>query len=140
MTKYGSAAVKISITSASNTTALHDISQYVDEFNGVEIEAILQNSHAFGDAWEESLHVGVSKVNPLTIGGYYDDVAASGPHALFGQISQLGKKRTVEVDFGASDIVASTVVISKYSRAAKRGELTRYQVELQPSGAPTTAS
>ena len=140
MGKFGSASVKISLTSASNTTTLHDISQYVDEFNGVEIEALLQNSHAFGDAWEESLHVGVSKINPLTLSGFYDDAAATGPHALFGQTSQLGKKRTVEVDFGASDIVASTVVISKYARSAKRGELTRYQVELQPSGAPTTAS
>lgn len=142
MANYGQPNVIISIGSASGAAAgaLKDISQYVDTFNGVNIEAILQQSDAFGDSWVEQLYTGVRRINPVTLEGFYNDVAASGPHALMGQTSDLGADRLFEVDFGSSDIVQCRMIITNYNRMPRRGELTRFSVTLTPTGAVTTAT
>lgn len=140
MANYGQPDFKISIGSASGTTALSDISQYVMTINGVDIEAITQQSDAFGDSWVEHLYVGVKKMNDIVIGGFYDDAAATGPHALMGQTSCYGADRLFELNFGASDVCNGRCIIAKYSRMPSRGQLTGYQVTLRPTGAIGTAT
>ena len=39
--------------------------QYVLTLNGIDVESVLEETHTFGDSWEESLAVGIGKVgNP----------------------------------------------------------------------------
>jgi hypothetical protein len=138
--RYGSDDVIVSVTTASGTTALTVISNYVDTIGGIKLSALTQETHAFSDAWVENAAVGVNRVEPFTIAGFYDDAGTSGPHALFGNTSHIGVERRLEIDFGSSDVINIPFLIQSYSRMPTRGELTRYEVECLPSGAPATAS
>ena len=132
------------VTTSSGTTALVNLSDYIDTINGVNLEAVLQESHAAGDAWAEQLYTGLRRLNPVVVGGFYDDqaagVATGGPHTLFGQSTDLGAERECEIDFGASDIVHFDYLLRRYDRRPTRSELTRFEAELQPTGAVTTAT
>ncbi len=140
MTNYGQPQFKFSVSSASGTTVLQNISNYVTALNGINIEAITEQSDAFGDSWVEFLWTGVRKLGEVVIDGFYDDTAASGPHALLGDAAAIGAYRTIEADFGASDIINIPVVVSKYERMPSRGALTKYRCTFLPTGAPTTAT
>lgn len=140
MANYGSPNVKLTFSSASGTTVTHNLSNYIDTLNGFKINAMTQESHAFGDSWVENLYTGVKSADDITVGGFYDDVAASGPHALFGNTSDIGAERNCEIDFGSSDIVAFKYIELSYQRTPNRGELTRWEMVMKVSGAVTTAT
>ena len=108
--------------------------------NGVEVEAILQESHSFGDSWFEHLSTGLRKMNPLVVGGFFDDVA-SGPNAIFigVQDAPADASRTVEITWGGTKTTTVEVWIQKYTRKATRNELTAYEATLQPTGSVTEA-
>ena len=142
MANFGQPNFTISIGTASGValSALKDISNYVMTINGFDIEAITQQSDAFGDSWVENLYTGIKKVGDIQIGGFYDDVAASGPHAIMGQTSDLGADRPFELSFGASDVANGRYILAKYTRMPKRGSLTEYQAVLRVTGAIGTAT
>ena|SRR3990167_2482474 len=129
-----------SATVASSATGMLPMQNYITEIDGVKLEAILTESHAFGESWVENLYVGVRKLNPFKIGGFYDDVAASGPHLLFGQATDVGAERYLEMDFGSSDVLNGRAILKSYSRMPIRDDLTKYEVEWQPTGAWATAT
>ena len=139
MANYGFNVAKFGVTTASGSTAIVDFSNYIDTYSGAELSAIVQESHAMGDSWAESLYAGIRKMAPITVGGFYQDVA-SGPHAYFGQTTDLGAKRQAEVDFGSSDIVHFSYLLTSYKRQPKRNELTRFEAVLQPTGTVSTAT
>ncbi len=141
MPNFGQPDLKIFVSTASNSNAtVREISNYVDTFNGVALEALTQQSDAFGDSWVENLYVGVKKMDDMTMEGFYEDTAASSPHAIFGDMAHLGNERNFEINHGASDLVNGKCLIAKYERLPKRGELTRFRVTLRPTGAIGTAS
>ena len=130
--------VRFKVTTVSATTTYNDISQYITEWNGWNQIANLQESHAFGDAWKEQLYSGFNMADDINIKGFYDDVAASGPHAIFGTLSMLGNERSVKMSFGTTNAYIKTdVLIRSYNRIPTRGELTKYEVVLAPTGTPT---
>ena len=139
MTKYGSPSVVIGVTTASGSTAIVDMSPYIETINGVKINAMTQETHTFGDSWVENMFTGVKSVDDITVGGFYDDIA-SGPHAYMGQTSDIGAKRQAEISFGASDLVHFSYVLLSYQRAPTRNELTRFESVWKITGAVTTAS
>ena len=128
-------------TTSSATAAFHDISQYITEFDGLELLAETIESHGLGDAWAEVAYTGLRRISPIRIGGFYDDVAASGPHALFGNATDLGAERVIKVNFGTTNAYPKCdVIVKRYSRKPARGELTKYEVELLPTGAITVVT
>lgn len=129
-----------SATAASSATGLLPLTGYITEIDGVVLESILVDSHAFGDSWAEALYTGIRKLNPFKIAGFYDDVAASGPHALLGQATDVGAERYFEMGFGASDVINGRLLVKSYRRHAMRDDLTRYETEFQPTGAMGTAT
>lgn len=140
MAYYGSPNFSVKVTSASGTTALHNLSNYVDTVNGLSIEALTAESHAFGDSWREHMYTGMRQMADITLSGFYEDTAASGPWFLLGDVALVGAQRTFEFDFGASDILATTALIVTAMRQPTRNELTRFEITIRPSGAPTTAT
>ena len=140
MAKYGSNSLTIQVDSTEGGS-LSDISNYITSINGVEVEAVLAESHAFGDSWFEHLATGLRKMNPVVLGGFYDDTASTGPNAIFVgvQDSPADQTRTLQITWGGSKTTTVEVWIQKYSRMATRNELTRFEVTLQPTGAVTEA-
>lgn len=129
-----------SATVASSATGMLPMQGYITAIDGVNLEALLTESHAFGDSWAEALYVGVRKLNPFSIEGFYDDVAASGPHLLWGQATDVGAERYIEMDWGSSDVLNGRVLVKSYERQTMRDDLTKYKVEFQPTGAFATST
>lgn len=138
-TNFSNISLKITTTSA--TTAYHDLSQYITEFSGMELLAETEESHALGDAWVENFYTGLRRVSPITISGFYDDAAASGPHAILGNTTDVGASRNIKVNFGTTNAYPKVdVVVKRYNRRPVRGELTKFEAELLPTGAVTVVT
>ena len=132
MSKYGSPDIKIEVDNTVGT--LVDMSAYIDEVNEVNVEALLQESHTFGDSWVENLYTGVKRGNPITFSGFYDDTATTGPDVIF---NVLGDTREVKITYDGSTGAKYTLfraIITSYVRSPSRGENTRYSVTLTPTG------
>ncbi len=143
--KYGFNTAKLQITSVSTTTTFNDISNYIDTISGLDLEAMVQDSHAMGDSWTESLFTGTKKFNTFTIEGFYDDTAATGPHALFGAPNALGAERVIKFSPdgtapGTANAIKSDVIIQKYMVKPTRNDLTRFTLTLVPTGAVTSTT
>lgn len=134
MAQYGSNSITIQFDDSGGT--LRDMSNYIREFNGVAIEAILAESQAFGDSWFESVATGMKKLDDITLGGYYDDTSSTGPNAIFNAVGNT-TTRTIKVTWGNSVYTQVENVIQKYSRIPVLNDLTKFSVNLRPTGAVT---
>lgn len=134
MAKYGGDVLKIEFDNASGT--LVDMTQHVLEFNGIDVEAILEEAHTFGDAWVEQLFTGLRKANEITLRGFYDDTASTGPDAIFNAVGNT-TTRTLKVTWGGTKTTSVECIIKNYRRLPTRGEMTKYEVVLAPTGAVT---
>lgn len=143
MANRGQPDFTITVTTTSATAAFRDISQQVDTINGLNLEALLEQSDAFGDSWREFLYTGVKQADDLVIEGFYEDTAtATGVAAIFGNASDLGAEREVELNFAGagSDVSHFDALVRSWWRGPRRGALTRYRLTLSPSGAVTTTT
>lgn len=139
MPLYGSDKNIFKFTSVSTTGTWVDLSAYVDEISGVKKEAMTAETHGFSASYVQVSPVGVFKVDDVTISGFYNDVAASGPHALFGD-ANVGTERWGKVYVSTAESVKQKFVVASYERMPKRNELTRYTVVLRATGALTTST
>ena len=138
MARVGSDVMAVLITSASATSAFHDISPFVTEINGFMIEAMLEEITSFSDAWPRQGYTGIRSVGEITLSGPYDDVAASGPHALLGGLAQLGTERVLKLKFGTTNEYPKVdVLIKSYARDPERKALSKFTAVLAPTGAVT---
>ena len=134
MAKYGPDDFAISVDDSGGTPVVMD--PYVDELDGMDIEAIIEESHAFVATWVENLYSGIRKGNPFTVGGFYDDTATTGPDVIF---NALGNTRTVKLTWGGSKTTSFECIITKYVRTPGRNLSSRYSVTFTPTGAVTEA-
>ena len=134
MAKYGSS--NLTITVEDSLGAAQDLSNYIDTINDVNIEALTQESTAFGDSWVENLATGVKKGNPVTVEGFYDDTALTGPDAV---LIGIGDTREVVITWGGAKTTTFDAIIQNYTRRPTRNELTRFSCTLLPTGAVAEA-
>lgn len=141
MANKGQADFQVRVTTTSATAAYQDISNQVMEISALKMEALVEESDAFGDSWKETLYTGIRRMDDITLSGILDDVAASGVNAIFGQASDLGAERNWKLNVTtASGVIKTDVIIVSYERMPSRGALTRYQVVGRPTGAVTLTS
>ncbi len=135
MTRYGFPALKVEFDNSSD--ALQDMSQYImDTPPSWDREALIEEITAAGDSDEAHAKVGLNKVAPITMGGAFDDQATTGPDAIF---NAIGDTRSLKVTWGGTKTSEVETIITNYVRSAARGELTKFVVTLQPTGAVTEA-
>lgn len=115
-----------------------EMKTHIQTINGLEIEALTEESDTFGDSWIENLYVGIRRAQPLVLGGFYDDTATTGPDAKFGT-AVLGTTVAVVVTWGGTKTSTFSALVQKYKRTPVRGQLHKYEVTLLPSGAVTEA-
>jgi hypothetical protein len=133
---------EIVIQYADANPTLIDISQYVLSINDVDVEQIIEETHAFGDSWEEHKSVGIGRMPAIELTGLYDDTASTGPDALFaGRIPEgpAVASREFKITWRSGKTTSVQTRLVKYSRKADRGGLTKFSVTLQPTGAVTEA-
>lgn len=139
MANYGQPSVVVAFDNSGGTPVT--MTAYVQEINGIDVAAILEQSDSFGDSWFESLATGMRMMVPVTLGGLYDDTATTGPDAIFNApaATPATGTRTLTITYGGSKTTSVECLIQKYTRVLSRGKLHRYSVTLQPSGAVTEA-
>lgn len=115
---------------------LRDMSQYVFEIDGFDREAVTQDVTAAGDDDEQHASVGLKRVGPITIRGAYDDAASTGPDVVFNAVGNT-TLRTLTVTWKSGKSSSVECVITNYKRSPTKGQLTGYEVKLQPTGAVT---
>lgn len=134
MAKYGSPSVDISWAGTS-------IKNYVRTINGVDISSLMEESHAFGDTWFESLATGMKQMADVVLGGFYDDTATTGPDALFVTTASgpSTSSSSLVITYGSTKTTTVSAFIVKYRRTLSLGKLHGFEVTLRPTGAVTEA-
>lgn len=128
MAKYGSKDIVIKVDSTSGGS-LQDMTSYITSFSGLTINQGMIESTPFGAQYAEQLAAGFKTAEDITIGGFYDDTASTGPDAVF---KGVGETRSVEVTWGGSKKSSFESIIKSYSRQPQVGELTKFEVVLTP--------
>lgn len=141
MAYYGSDDVTIVMDSTAGTTV--DVTQSIQEINGLDVEAMLEESHTFGDSWVEQLFTGVRKMGDITVKGNYDDAASTSFDVIFNDPGNTKTAntttRTFQIKYGGTKTTTVEVWIKNYRRLPSRGALTKAEAVLVPSGAVTEA-
>lgn len=137
MAVYGPTNIIIKVDDSGGV--LRTMTPYILTINDVSIEAVMEESQSFGDAWRESLATGVRFMADINLGGLYDDTAATGPDVVFKGVasSPTEATRTFEITYGGTKTTSVETLIQKYSRKPDRNGLTKYDVTLRPTGAVT---
>lgn len=137
MSKYSGANTVIEFDNAGGS--LVDMSQYILEMNGIDVEALFEDSHTFGDSWRERLPAGFRQVDDIELSGFYDDTATTGPDVIFNAPAATVStaSRTLKVTFGGTKTASVECFIKKYSRKPVRATITRFSVTLTTTGAVT---
>ena len=136
MANYGPDDLAFEIDTTAGGSLSSGFRQYVREINGFKVSAITQESHSFGDTWVEHLFTGIKRGEDVTIRGFYDDTASTGPNVI---LIGIGDQRTVEITWGSTKKSTFEALIISYERLAKLDELTMYECVLRPTGTVTEA-
>lgn len=133
MAKYGPADLVISVDDSGGTPV--DVTAFIDEQSDAVIEAIIEESHAFGVNFVEHLFTGIKRMSEITFTGFYDDAAANFDAIFVG----IGGTRTVVLTWGGSKTTTFEAIITTYTRSAGRNTSTRASAALMPTGTITEA-
>lgn len=139
MAKYGFDKLKIEFDNSGGVTLI-DMSAYILNIDGVSIEAMLEESHAAGDAWVKQLWTGIRRLADIKLDGFYDDAATTGPDAIFNDVGAggtTGGTRTLKITYGSTKTTQVETIIKSYRRDPNRNQLTKFEVVLTPTGAVT---
>ncbi|HXG69523.1 MAG TPA: hypothetical protein VNJ04_02810 [Gemmatimonadaceae bacterium] len=133
MANYGPTNIIIKVDDADGM--LRTMTPYILSINDVSIEAVMEETNAFGDAWRESLATGVRFMSDINLGGLFDDVAL-GPDIVFSGVASgpSATTRTFEITYGGTKVTSVETLIQKYSRKPDRNALTKFDATLRPTG------
>ena len=133
--KFGSADLVITLDDAPGGSP-QTITPYVQTISGIKKEAITQQSNPFGTGNEAHTPTGVTKVGDITIGGFFDTTATTGPHVVFGSPDDGPQDATRTFTFAPGDSKTFTMEcrLVSYEVIAKNGNLTEYQAVIRQAG------
>ena len=136
--KHSSSEITVTYDDAPGGTG-RAVTSYILTMGGVKITSNMQPSHALGDSWEESLPSGMAKVDPITLTGYWDDTATTGPHVVFlaPDDGPQDSTRSLVIVFGNSKTFSVETYLVSYAVLGRNGQLTEFEAVIQPTGAGT---
>jgi len=139
--QYNWSNIKVEFDNSSGT--LVDMSQYITSINGVKINAPTVDVTPLGSSaggWQKNLFGGLLQMDEITIEGFYDDTASTGPDAIFkdlGCVATSGGTRTLKVTWGGTKYTQVETIITGYDRTPSKGQPTMFTVTLTATGAVT---
>jgi len=135
--KHGSSEITITYDDAPGGTP-RAITSFVLTMGGVKLTSNMQANTPYGATVEGQLPTGVSKIDPITVRGYWDDTPTTGPHTVLGtpDTSPQAATRTLAIVFGNSKTWTSEGYLQSYEVLGRSGQLTEFEaVLIQNSGA-----
>lgn len=134
--KYGSASVVITYDASAGGSP-QTITPYVTSISEIGVEQINEKSTVFGIAYDTNTPVGVQMLPDITIEGFYDTTATSGPHVVFSDPDDGPQDSTRTFTFAPGDSKTFTVEtrLASYKVIATVGQLSKYRAVLKQAGA-----
>jgi hypothetical protein len=132
--KHGSAEVTFTLDDAPGGTG-RAIQHHITGSIAVAIASAMEEATAFGDSWTWKLPAGVRSLKDIPIGGFFDDTANTGPHAVLSSpdYSPTGTPRNLVVVYGNSKTATTTVWVQDYEVTGTVGKLSTYKATLTPA-------
>lgn len=133
--KYGSASVTCTLEDAPGGTA-RNILGHILTMGGVKVTSATEDSTAFGVSWRAHTPTGMNSVPDITLEGFWDTTATTGPHVVLGTVDDGPQDdgRELIVGFGDSKTFTIDVRLVEYEVIATVGQLTRFRALLRPTG------
>jgi len=130
--KHGSAEITISYDDGPGGTP-RTITSYVLTMGAVKLTSNMQANTPYGATVEAMLPTGVAKIDKITIHGFWDDTATTGPHVVFltPDTSPQAATRTLAIVFGNSKTWTSEGYLESYAVSGKAGNLTEFDAVIQ---------
>ena len=118
-----------------------NITAHVQTINDVDVEQILEEVRALGDAWDAYLSVGIGKMAPIELGGIYSDVADGPDDQFAGRVPEAvaTAAKVLIITWAAGKTTTVSTHLVKYVRKVDKNALTRWTATLQPTGAVVEA-
>jgi hypothetical protein len=134
--KHGSSELTVAYDDAGGTP--RTITNFILDMGGMKITSHTDPSTPYGASVMAKLPTGVSEIADMTLEGFFDDTATTGPHTVLGapDTNPQGATRTLTVVVGNAKTWASEGYLLSYEVLAKAGNLTRFRATIcQNSGA-----
>lgn len=130
--KHGSSEITVSYDDGPGGT-LRLITSYVLTMGAIKLTSNMQVSTAFGDTLEKMLPTGMSKIDQITLHGFFDDTATLGPHVVLiaPDTSPQASTRSLVIVIGNSKTWSSEGYLVSYAVLGKVGTLTEFDAVLQ---------
>jgi hypothetical protein len=137
--KHGSSEITISYDDGPGGTP-RTVTSFVLTMGAVKITSQMQANTPFGATVEAMLPTGISKIDPITLHGFWDDTATTGPHTVFltPDTSPQASTRTLALVFGNSKTWTSEGFLVSYAVLGKAGNLTEFEAVLQQNSGAWT--
>ena len=129
--RYGWDDLRIDFDDSGGTP--QNMSAYIKSFNGLGVNAVLEECTPAGASWEVNDYAGSKNADEITIQGWYDDTAAVGPKVIFDAIG--AGPRTFKVTYGSTKYSSVETYIKAYNDQPARKGITMFNVILRPTGA-----
>ena len=136
--KHGSSEITISYDD--QTGAPQVVTCAVLTMGAIKVSSVMQAGTAYCDTVEKMLPTGLSKIDQVTLTGFWDTTPTTGSHAVFGKpdTNQQGTTRTLSIMFGDAKTWASEGFLVSYSVIGKVGVLTEFEAVLQQNSGAWT--
>lgn len=140
MGNYGPTEVAIAVDDTAFTPV--NLTGYITEFNGFEVELMTEEITAFGDTVVENASVGVKKINDLVLKGFYNDNGSGPDVTIYGSTGNglnLTSTRTIKVTYNAISGTSGTwrqhkieAILVSYKVITGKGALTKFEATFRP--------
>ena len=138
MAKYGSDDVTLEFDNAGGS--LVDMSDYLRQDITIDRKAETVESTPYSVEWAQAVATGMKRMEPVTLTGFYDDTATTGPEVIFFNAGvALGATRTFKVTYGGAKTTSVETIIANFRVKLSVGQLHVFEVVLQPTGTVTEA-
>ncbi len=126
--KHGSSEITIAYDDGPGGTP-RTITSFVLTMGAIKLTSSMQANTPYGATVEGMLPTGVSKIDQVTLHGYWDDTATTGPHVVFiaPDTSPQSSTRTLAIVFGNSRTWTSEGFLVSYSVLGKAGNAVLQQ-------------
>jgi len=136
--KHGSNEIVIEFEKADSVgSADTNITAYVTKLGDITINKGAIESTPFGVTAPEYLAGVLKRYEEITIEGFYDDTATTGPDAIFNSTNAVA--RYWKVTWGNSKYTSGRCWITGYKRGSEVGGYQTYTATIMPTGTITEA-
>ena len=133
--KYGSQSLTITYDDGPGGTG-RNVTAHVTSLGGVKVEQLTEQTNPFGVAYEAHTPIGLQRVGDVSVEGFFDTTATTGPHVVFGtpDSDPNGATRTLVIVFGDSKTFTIETRLADYEVVAQNANLTKYRATIRQAG------